>query len=143
VSTATQLPAARLRDAADLIDTRAAAASGPTWQPEYDYRTHRRVQGVWVDCGAGSAGCDGVDCLEGTHGIGGFEGDADNRWAILVGPQMGPALAAWLRSTANVIDVQSGKYADPTEPQTVAWVSSLNRDALNVADAILAAEATQ
>lgn len=101
-------PGARLRRAADKLDRRAAAATQGRWQPEYAYGNSARVQGVFVECAAGEDGddygCDHVDCIDGTHGIGGFDASADNEWSILMGPQVAAPLVAWLRHPASRFD---------------------------------------
>lgn len=97
---AAETPADRLRRAANLLEHTAAPANPGPWQPEYAYGNPRRVQAVFVDCAA-EDGCDGVDCMDGTHGIGGFDSDGDNRWAILVNPALAAPLAAWLRDAAD------------------------------------------
>ena len=112
-------PAERLRQAAELLEHHDAAASGPRWEPEHAYGNSSRVQAVFVVCAA-EDGCDGVDCIDGTPGIGGFDRDPDNRWAILAGPQIAAPLAAWLRAAA----------AAPVESPTLT-------EALALADALL------
>jgi hypothetical protein len=93
----------RLTAAADLLEKRAAAATPGPWQPQYAYLNHSRVQGVFIECGA-QDGCDGVDCIDGTHGIGGFDKDGDNRWAILANPALAEPLARLLREHAAALD---------------------------------------
>lgn len=126
-------PDTRLRAAAELLDQHAAAASGPRWEPEHAYGNPPRVQAVFVGCTAEN-GCDGVDCIHGTHGIGGFDHDPDNRWAILAGPHIAAPLAAWLRAAATAFDTweHTGTTTAPSPvgPPAVA-------EALALADALL------
>jgi hypothetical protein len=114
----------RLRLAADRLEQAAAAATPGPWQPEYGYLNRSRVQAVFVECGAGEDGCDGGDCLDGTHGIGGFDLDQDNRWSILANPDLARPLAAWLRAEAD-------------RPERRAWDDQVLYLAADVADHIL------
>ena len=91
-------PAERLRRAADLVEQRAAAASGPRWKPEYGYG-HTTVQAV--ECDGDGCGHDSYGHVDGTCAIGAMHADGDNQWAILAGPQVAPPLAAWLRAEAD------------------------------------------
>ena len=59
-----------------------------------------------------------------TAGIGYFDTDPDNRWAVLAGPQIAAPLAAWLRVTAD----RAERYA----------LGHPCREALALADAVLA-----
>lgn len=134
-SDGTTRPVERLRLAADLVEQRAAAASGPRWEPEYSYgRTW--VQAIFVEC-------DGEDCehdrygrVDGTCAIGAMHDDADNRWAILLSPQVAAPLAAWLRAEAAVCErwerdaVGGAGGPIPTGPLAVA-------EALALADVLL------
>lgn len=84
-----------LRSAADTLDKHAARATPGPWEIEYTYYGDK-AQAVFVGCDD-----DHPDGYDGTRGIGGFDSDGDNRWAVLTGPQIAAPLAAWLRSHAD------------------------------------------
>lgn len=129
-------PAERLRKAADLIEQTAAKATPCPWEPEYAYGNLARVQAVFVGC---DATCQGVDCIDGTHGIGGFDLDGDNRWAILANPAIAAPLAQWLRAEAD----HAALFAalDEPAPGTVRVQLSTATEALALADVILGGDA--
>jgi hypothetical protein len=96
-----------LRRAATLLEDTAAAATPGPWELELQYLRPEKAQGLFVGCppdGCAAAG----DCYDGTHGVGGFDTDPDNRWAALVHPGIAPALAAWLRGHADYIAAVQG-----------------------------------
>jgi hypothetical protein len=130
-----QSATARLRLAADEVERRAAAATHGPWQPEYGCLNRARVQAVFVECAGGEDGCDGVDCIDGTHGIGGFDKSADNEWAILANPALAGPLAALLRAEA----AHAGLLAalDEEAPGTVRLRLSTTAEVLALADVIL------
>jgi hypothetical protein len=110
----------RLRSAADLIEQRAADASGRAWEPEYSFDS-RDVQAVFVECDTedGDCGHDRYGHVDGTCAIGCFHRAADNRWAVLAGPQLAGPLAAWLRGEAE--SWEAG-YQAPNIDQALALV---------------------
>ena len=135
-------PAERLRRAADLVEQRAAAATPGPWQPEWTY-ARARVQAVFVECDGEDCGHDGYGHQDGTCAIGAMHDDSDNRWSILVGPQIAPALATLLRTAAD----ECGRYVGALEAlprqkpeDTASCVAGRFGEALALADAILAGE---
>ncbi len=101
---ARESPAERLRRAADLVEQRAAAASGPRWKPEYGYG-HTWVQAVFVECDGDGCGHDALGHVDGTCAIGAMHADGDNQWAVLAGRQIAKPLAAWLCAEADDADL--------------------------------------
>ncbi|MDN5930793.1 MAG: hypothetical protein L0I24_06985 [Pseudonocardia sp.] len=83
----TPAPAALLRRAADRLDELAEKATPGPWLVEFDF-TGETPQALFVE---------GYD---GTRGIGALDHSPDNVWAATLGPQVGSALAVWLRSAA-------------------------------------------
>lgn len=122
-------PAARLRSAADLVEQRAAAATPGPWLPEYALRD-RTVQAVFVECDGEDCDHDDYGHGDGTCAIGSFHTSDDNRWSILLGPQIAPHLAAWLRVEATWCS--ETRTGDDPHLRTIR--------ALALADAILAGE---
>lgn len=83
-----------LRAAAVRIDELAQAATPGPWLPEFGYKSSR-VQAVFV------MDPQYPDDPDESEGIGGFDLDGDNRWSVALGPQVAPALSAWLRAEAD------------------------------------------
>jgi hypothetical protein len=82
-------PAERLRAAADLIERTGAAATPGPW------RIGRKVGRTLY--------CQG-DPMFGDPLIGVLDEIDDAAWIALVGPDLAPALAAWMRGEAEVWD---------------------------------------
>ena len=110
---ATTEPAAVLRAAADLLEQRARLATPGPWEIETGYLQPHRAQGLFISCDRDGIPCERLDCIDGTHGIGGFDGDPDNRWAALVHPGIAAPLAAWLRMAAEQTELANRLLPGP------------------------------
>jgi hypothetical protein len=124
-------PAERLLAAADLLDKRAGEATEGPWQAgEFCVWTTADVE-------------DGVIVSDGPNGGGGAS-EENARYIALVHPEVGKALAEWLRREAKkpmILDPAQWKaFEDGTldEPEREIW--SGDPEALALADLLLAGE---
>lgn len=124
-------PAERLRAAADLIERTGTAATPGPWIADGAgvYLTDDRGSFVADTCGSHPA----------------QDAKADAAWIALVGPDLAPALAAWLRGTAASHRPDGNPGKDPwgctmCYPHDSDWPCDVVDDAVAFADLILRAQ---
>jgi len=120
-----------LRAAADHIDELGAKASTNIC-PEWTYSAVRHIaRNCDIECSHGGEPDDGLDHR-------GWDRCDDSPWITLMGSQMAPHLADWLRSEARLVDVQRADFVDPDERSAIAQVEGLHRYSLALVRALTA-----
>lgn len=133
-------PAERLLAAADLLDKRAGEATKGQWRYELlDARWAGDRPAHWVrfdlldDDGLGETTGTVAECPW---------GERDGRYIATMHPEVGKALAAWLRLEAGkpmILDpVQWAAFADDTLTEPTRQIWSGDQEALTLADLLLA-----